>query len=60
MDPKNLEEVDQLKAAAPEVDQKISLAADEVVISEEVEQIRGLVAVYFEVRIYDEGAEPAG
>lgn len=44
MDPKNQKEVDQLKAAAPEVDQKISLAADDVVVGEEVEQIKGLVA----------------
>jgi len=44
MDPQKQNEIEQLKAAAPEVDRKISLAADETVVSEEVEQIKGLVA----------------
>ncbi|WDT73747.1 MAG: hypothetical protein MPW16_10750 [Candidatus Manganitrophus sp.] len=44
MDPQKQQEVDQLKAAAPEVDNKISLAADEAMVSEDVEKVKGLVA----------------
>ena len=44
MDPKNQKEVEQLKAAAPEVDEKISLAAEETMASEEVENVKGMVA----------------
>ncbi|MDC4224072.1 MAG: hypothetical protein MPW15_07565 [Candidatus Manganitrophus sp.] len=44
MDPEKQKEVDQLKAAVPEVDAKISLAADEVMVSEDVEKAKGLVA----------------
>lgn len=44
MDLKNQEEVEQLKAAAPEIDEKISLAADETMVSEDVEKVKGMVA----------------
>jgi hypothetical protein len=44
MDPENEKEIEQLKAAAPEVDEKISLAAAEAMDLEEVQDVKGMVA----------------
>ncbi len=52
MDPKNQKEVNQLKASLPEVDEKISLATEEEVVSEEIEKAKGVMAGF--ISKYDE------
>ena len=46
MNPENEKEIEQLKAAALEVDQNISLAADETMVYEEVQDVKGMVAAF--------------
>lgn len=46
MDPKNQTEVNDLKASVSEVEQKISLAADEAMVPQEIERVKGLVAQF--------------
>lgn len=46
MNPKNEHEVEQLEKEAPEVDQEISLAADETMVYEAVQEVKGKVAEF--------------
>ncbi|HZR46365.1 MAG TPA: hypothetical protein VFA47_06655 [Candidatus Manganitrophaceae bacterium] len=46
MNTKNEHEVEQLKKEAPEVDLEISLAADETMVYEAVQEVKGKVAEF--------------
>lgn len=52
MDPKKQQEFDRLKAAAPEVNEKIIIATDEDAVDDEVQKAKGVVAGF--IAKYDE------